>query len=125
MKRSLNYLIKLINHFFRQKRYTIQTFTYYIPSPPLRKKGYREKEFDKQLFKFINNGYEIISVNTQNNYTNSHSGMWVIFTVRALNEKASELKFDQSDELGQYDEQESFPEEDLSSNKIEGLYYID
>jgi len=51
--------------------------------------------------------------------------MWVIFTVRALNEKASELKFDQSDELGQYDEQESFPEEDLSSNKIEGLYYID
>ena len=72
----------------------IQSFTFYIPSPPERKVGYREKQFDKVFYQFINQGYEIISIHTQANNNPSHSGMWFICIVRALNEKAEQLNLD-------------------------------
>ena len=64
------------------KRYKIQTFTYYIPSPPERDSGYREKQFDKVFFDFINQDLEIISINTVPNTGPNSSGMWFVATVR-------------------------------------------
>lgn len=95
--------------------YKTQSFTFYIPSPPPRKVGYREKEFDKLFYSFINSGYQILDFKTQTNQGQHHSGMWVIFIVRSTNSSSSELEF--QDELDGFD----FEKEE----QIEGLYQID
>ena len=75
-------MITKIKKFLFPKRYKIQTFTYYIPSPPDRDSGYREKQFDKVFYDFINQGLEIISINTVSNTGPKSSGMWYVATVR-------------------------------------------
>lgn len=82
------------------KRYKIQTFTYYIPSPPQRETGYREKQFDKVFYEFINQGLEIISINTVPNTGPKGSGMWYVATVRGevpldLEEKIQHISVDE------------------------------
>lgn len=94
----------------KEKDYKIQTFTYFIPSPPARKTGYREKEFDKITYEILNRGYEIIDLKTQATTNATSSGMWVIFLLRALNENASLL---------------DFTSEEIFSEPVEGLYQID
>ena len=85
----------LWNKLLGRKQFKIQSFTYYIPSPPNRATGYREKQFDKVFHSFINVGYEILSLKTQANTSTSGSGMWVICVVRALNKTAEALNFDE------------------------------
>ena len=92
---------------FGKSKYKIQTFTYYIPSPQPRSTGYREKQFDKIFYNFVNKGYEILSVNTQANNGPDHSGMWVIFVLRALNAKAAALNLT-TDEYSEYDREIEF-----------------
>jgi len=75
-------MITKIKKIFFPKRVKIQTFTYYIPSPPQRDSGYREKQFDKVFYEFINQGLEIISINTVPNTGPKSSGMWYVATVR-------------------------------------------
>jgi hypothetical protein len=109
--------------FFRQLWYmlwdrpNIQTFTYYIPAPPPRPNGYREKEFDQLFYNFINQGYHIISVNTESHHSNEQSGMWVIFTVKSYSRESKELDLNDdflySDALNE------------SNNQVEGLCQLD
>ncbi len=87
----LKNFFRQIKSFFRPTPYRLQTFTYYIPAPPQRKTGYREKEFDKTFYSFINQGYDILSMSTQSHHGPQGSGMWVIYTVRAKNAKADRL----------------------------------
>ena len=75
-------MITKIKKLLFPKSYKIQTFTYYIPSPPQRDSGYREKQFDKVFYEFINQGLEIISINTVPNTGPKSSGMWYVATVR-------------------------------------------
>ncbi len=84
----------MLSNLFKKTKFKIQSFTYYIPSPPERKNGYREKQFDKVFYDFINQGFEILSITTQNNTNTSHSGMWIVCVVRALNQKADKLNLD-------------------------------
>lgn len=42
-----------------------KTFTYFIPSPPARKNGYREKEFDKIMQGILQSGFELVDLQTQ------------------------------------------------------------
>jgi hypothetical protein len=42
--------------------YDVKTFTYYIPAPPKRKSGYREKELDQILYHLLNSGHELIDL---------------------------------------------------------------
>jgi hypothetical protein len=84
----------LWNKLLGKKQFKIQSFTYYIPSPPSRSTGYREKQFDKVFHSFINRGYEVLSLKTQANTSPSGSGMWVICVVRALNKNAEALNLD-------------------------------
>ncbi len=109
----LNYLRKIFNS--KANNYKIQSFTFYIPSPPARTSGYREKQFDKIFYEFINKGYEILTFNTQTSNSQNQSGMWVICVVRATNQEAEKLM------LNEY-----FNEQVLGNNssEIEGLYYI-
>jgi hypothetical protein len=102
-----------VKRLFFPNHYKIQSFTFYIPSPPMRKVGYREKEFDKIFYSFINQGFHILDFKTQTNSNESQSGMWLVFIVYSLNSKSSKLRLDEElDSL--------LSEED----EIEGLYQI-
>lgn len=85
-------ILSWISRLLGQSSGKIQTFTYYIPAPPPRKSGYREKEFDKIFYQFINRGYEVLNCHTTAHTGPQQSGMWVIFTVRSLS--ASSADFD-------------------------------
>lgn len=98
--------------------YKTQTFTFYIPAPPSRKTGYREKEFDTILFNFINQGYDILEFNTQSSSNAGQSGMWALITVRANRLNASKLNFT-DDFLGKSGINDS------SNETAEGLYQIE
>ena len=109
-------LHSLFNFFNLTKEFKIQSFTYFIPSPPLRSTGYREKHFDKLFYTYINKGYKILSVNTQSISGEKCSGMWVVFIVQAKNKEAENL--DLQLELNEI----------IKSNvdeNIEGFYSID
>lgn len=129
-----------LSRFWRKKQFKIQTFTYYIPAPPARKTGYREKEFDKIFYEFINQGFEILNVQTQTHTGANSCGMWVIFAVRATNEKAEKLDLDElsqslQDEIshaGHSSEDKEVKTLDLPNlsteeeqNQLDQLYYVD
>lgn len=76
------------------KSHKIQSFTYFIPAPKQFSQAYREKQFDKLFYDFINRGYKIIDIKTEQCSSPYGSGMWIIFIVQATNETASELKFE-------------------------------
>lgn len=71
-----------------------QTFTYFIPSPPKRKNGYREKQFDSIFYEFINRGYEVISLKTVASNSESQPGFWIVCLVRALKKNVAPLDLD-------------------------------
>lgn len=109
-----------LSQFFSKKNtnsnFKIQSFTYFIPAPPNRGSGYREKQFDKYFYEFINLGFEILEFKTTAISRENSSGMWVVFILKATNEKASKL-----------DLNETFLEKKFEPRKeeVEGLYYID
>lgn len=85
-------------------KYKIRTFTYFIPSPPKRKTGYQEKEFD-QLISYINNqNYKICNIQTQASTGDESSGMWVIVLVRPLSKEASLNELEYSTETDSKDD---------------------
>ena len=93
-------MISKIKKMVFPKRYKIQTFTYYIPAPSSRESGYREKQFDKAFYSFINQGFEILSINTTSNTGPNGSGMWFVATVRgevplALDDKIRNISVDE------------------------------
>ncbi len=72
-------------------QYPLQTFTYFIPAPPERKQGYREKAFDQIIQKLTKMDFELVDIKTQAINNDSRSGMWAIATIKPLTKKASEL----------------------------------
>lgn len=75
-----------------------KTFTYFIPAPPHRKSGYREREFDKIMQGILETGFEIESLQVQN------TGSEGIFVLALL--KTNSKKIFESDKL--QDIQEKF-----------------
>ena len=112
-------MIKLITKLLdRKKSFKIQSFTFFIPSPPARASGYREKQFDKLFYDFINKGYDILNFTTQASTGEKQSGMWIIFVVRALNKEAESLKLDDIF-------LDSIKNKAPVKEAIDGFYYID
>lgn len=111
-------MINLLKTFLfkTKKNFKIQSFTFYIPSPPSRTTGYREKQFDKLFYEFINKGYEILEFKTATSSGEKQSGMWLVFIVRALNESSELLNLDHyfHDNL----------KNSHTETEIDGLYYI-
>lgn len=66
---------------------TLKTFTYFLPAPPQRKTGYREKEFDKIIQGIIQSGFEIVQMQTQSVST----GVFIIVTLSASSKKIADL----------------------------------
>jgi hypothetical protein len=86
---------RLWTNLFQQNQFKIQSFTYFIPAPKPRKTGYREKQFDKLFFEFINVGYNILDFKTQRCMSGQEtSGIWVIFILQAKNAEAEKLNLD-------------------------------
>lgn len=106
------------NLFGFKKNYKIQSFTFFIPSPPPRSTGYREKQFDKLFYEFINQGYTILNFTTQASTGEKYSGMWLVFIVQATNAKAEALKLDEV-------LHDSLKGKSVVKDSIEGFYYID
>lgn len=141
-----NKLKLFFSKIFSPESHKIQTFTYFIPAPKQGLKGYREKQFDRIFYDFVNKGYEVLDFKTQQcQDRQGTSGMWVIFTLRALTEEANNLDLDNYNidevELVQPKDEEFYdvvetkvtvngkelelPEtEDQHEEKVEGLYYI-
>lgn len=112
-------LTKMIGTGFRKiikkDTFTHQTFTYFVPSPPERKSGYREKQFDKIVFDLLQKGYSIDNIHTENN---SH-GMWIILTLKTYKDDLeADLNFPEP-----VDGQTTF--NSPKKEHVEGLYYID
>lgn len=72
--------------------YPVQTFTYFIPAPPDRKHGYREKSFDQLIQKLTKMDFKLVDIKTQAVNNNSVAGMWVIVSLKPLSKIASQMK---------------------------------
>jgi len=73
------------------------TFTYFIPSPPHRKTGYREIEFDKIMRGILECGFEIESFETQS----AGAGIYVVAVLKTNSKKVfeSDLRQDIQDKF--------------------------
>lgn len=69
------------------KKKEIKTFTYFIPAPPNRKNGYREKEFDKIMQGIFQSGFELVEIQTQGMET----GMFILAILRVPSKKVALL----------------------------------
>lgn len=65
----------------------IKTFTYFIPSPPQRKNGYREKEFDKIMQGILQSGFELMDLQTQG----MENGMFIVALLKAPSKKIAKI----------------------------------
>jgi hypothetical protein len=65
----------------------IKTFTYFIPAPPHRKNGYREKEFDKIMQGILQSGFELVDLQTQA----MESGMFVLAVLKVPSKKIAKI----------------------------------
>jgi hypothetical protein len=57
-----------------KKKKEMKTFTYFIPAPPHRKNGYREKEFDKIMAGILQSGFELMDLKT----VGMENGMFIV-----------------------------------------------
>ncbi|MBA2405880.1 MAG: hypothetical protein H0V66_13975 [Bdellovibrionales bacterium] len=65
----------------------IKTFTYFIPAPPQRKNGYREKEFDKIMHGILQSGFELLDLQTQA----MENGMFVLAVLKVPSKKVAKV----------------------------------
>lgn len=72
-----------------KKKQSLQTFTYFIPAPPHRKTGYREKEFDKIMTGILQSGFELADLRTES----VDGGVFVMAFLKPMDKRA--LKLDQ------------------------------
>lgn len=96
------------------RQYLAKSFTYYLPAPPKRKTGYREKQFDKIFNIILSHGFAVESVNTVAHTSSNGNGMWLHFLLRPLTQQAHQMDLDQllaSEESA-----------NLDASIIEGIY---
>jgi hypothetical protein len=74
----------------------VKTFTYFIPSPPKRKSGFREREFDKIMHGILSEGHELIDWNTQS----VEGGVYMVFILGTTNKKAIGAGLDLHEKYG-------------------------
>lgn len=138
-------LLKKLKSLFVNESKGYQTFTYFLPAPPARKSGYREKGFDNLVKELGSKGFEITDIRTQAISGNEQPGLWVIVCIRPVTNEALSIspsdfpkEFSSKEEnilLGK--QQNIIPSEgktiDLPNNvpeeeqkdEVEGIYYID
>lgn len=103
----------MLNNLLGNKNKITQSFSYFVPSPPTRKSGYRERELDEILNKLLMHDIEIKHTNTQA----AEKGMWfnIIYSTHPKNIDLIEKKLEQSSNS-------LFTEK---TTQIEDIYYED
>ena len=86
-------MINSVNNFFfkKNKYFKTRSFTYYIPSPPDRKTGYQEKEFDHVFNQLMEQGFDRLEYKMQAAASDKSSGMWIMCILGAKTQTAAEL----------------------------------
>lgn len=74
----------------------VKTFTYFIPAPPRRKSGYREREFDKIMHGILSEGHEVVDWKTQQ----TEGGMYVVFLLGSTKKTAQGAGLDLHERYG-------------------------
>lgn len=91
MKKSKNTRVKTT-----RKSVGLKTFTYFIPAPPKRNHGYREKEFDKIFHGLLTSGqYELVQMQAKPVSSDDQAGLFVILLLKPLTKAAAELNLDE------------------------------
>lgn len=62
----------------------IKTFTYFIPAPPKRKTGFREREFDKIMHGVLADGHDVIDWKMES----VPEGVYVVFILGSTKRQA-------------------------------------
>lgn len=73
------------------KKSLIKTFTYYLPAPPARKTGYREREFDKIMQGILTSGFELHDLQIQSVGTGDHAGLFIVALLKTNSKKIYSL----------------------------------
>jgi hypothetical protein len=84
----------LIYSLFKKEFFGTKTFTYYIPTPPPRKSGYQEKEFDHLIDHLNELGFKLIDFSLTSHSSAEKSGMWIVCHLGAYDKKTFEQKID-------------------------------
>lgn len=71
-----------------KKKSLVKTFTYYIPAPPHRKSGYREREFDKIMQGILTSGFDLLDLQVQAVGGDENSGLFLVALLKARDLKA-------------------------------------
>ena len=69
------------------KKFFRSTFTYFIPTPPRRKNGYREVEFDKIMRGLSESGFELESLQTES----TDNGIFIVALLKTQNKTIFKL----------------------------------
>lgn len=94
----------------KEKYYKKRTFTFYIPSPPSRRSGYQEKEFDSVIEYITSLGFDLIDFKMEAHSNETSSGMWVICILGAKTKKIYDQKIDiDTAQLGHNTKTDSIP----------------
>jgi len=114
-----------------------QTFTYFIPAPPQRKSGYREKNFDSLINELVTMGFRILDTKTQTFSSEKVQGMWVVLTVAPFTKAATNIEpnefpkeFESKSDIDivqtvQGEKTIDLPKDDNSDMDSKGIYYFD
>lgn len=137
----MNYFSKIYYTFVGILGFKKQTFTYFIPAPPSRKSGYREKNFDSIVKQLTEIGFKLLDIKTQSIGTEENKGMWVVLTIQPYTKEAFSMEPNQFPEefINLVSEQGlkgplnskvainsiELPDSDSDSDEVKGIYYID
>lgn len=84
-----------LNKIFGKSDYiSKKTFTYYVPSPPDRKTGYQEKEFDQITTYLLKKDFDIIDFKMQACANERSSGVWILCILGAKTQAAATMDLD-------------------------------
>jgi hypothetical protein len=78
-----------------KKKVKIQTFTYFLPTPPQRKRGFREKEFDNLFAKIVDSDHQLLEMHTEQN----DSGMWIILVLKGPVDSFIDIRNEEIDNI--------------------------
>lgn len=137
-------LLKKLKSLFASEYQDVQTFTYFLPAPPARKSGYREKGFDNLIKELQIKGFHILDLKTQAISGNDQPGLWIIVSITPLTEEAKQMSpSDFPEEFSPVEngilttKESGLPSEgktidlpnelpeDGHKDEVEGIYYID
>ena len=101
-----------------QSKYPTKLFTYFIPAPPQRQSGYREKQLDKIVNEILSRNLTIIDLKVTSMNSGDRAGMWIIIQFKPQCKHSNKL--DINILLDDIEATVSLPMQD---SNVDGLYF--